>query len=77
MQESQVITIINSKGEKEQLEVIDDIKLEKNNYVIVSPIGSDVAFAYKSMVKNGEAEYISVGAGPEFDKVLAAYNSKE
>lgn len=77
MKDNEKITIINSKGEKEQLEVIDDILLEKNSYLIVSPINSDVAYAYKTIVNNGATEYISIGDGPEFQKVLEAYSQKQ
>lgn len=74
MKQDQVITIINSQGKTEEVELIDNISLENNNYIIVSPMGSDVAYAYRTNWRNGEVEYQSLSSGPEFDKVLAEYN---
>lgn len=66
----------NGKGEKVELELVDRINIENNNYVILSQIGTEEAFAYKVVNNNGQNEYSSIGAGAEFKKVLEKYNEK-
>lgn len=74
MKNNKVITVINQAGEKVDLELLDDIKMDGNEYVIVGPKESDEAYAYKSVVKNGEVEYTCLTQGKEFNKVLEKYN---
>ena len=76
MKTNEVITVINQDGEKVDLELIDTIKMDGSQYVIVGPKGSDEAYAYKSLVKNGETEYLSIGQGEEFKRVLQKYNEQ-
>lgn len=76
MKTNETITVINQNGEKVHLELIDAIKMDGNEYVIVGPKGSDEAYAYKSIVRNGETEYLSIGQGEEFKKVLQKYNQQ-
>jgi hypothetical protein len=76
MKPNEIITVLNESGQKVDLELIDAIKMDGNQYVIVGPKGSDEAFAYKSVVKNGETEYLSIGQGEEFKKVLKKYNEE-
>lgn len=76
MKTNESITVINQNGEKVHLELIDAIKMDGNEYVIVGPKGSDEAYAYKSIVRNGETEYLSIGQGEEFKKVLQKYNQQ-
>jgi hypothetical protein len=66
----------NGKGEKVELELVDRINIENDNYVILSQIGTDEAFAYKVINKNGQNQYASIGAGAEFKRVLEKYNEK-
>jgi hypothetical protein len=73
---NETITVVNEYGKKVDLELIDSIKVDGNNYVIVGPKGSDEAYAYKSVVKNGETEYLSIGVGEEFKRVLDKYNEQ-
>jgi uncharacterized protein YrzB (UPF0473 family) len=77
MSNAQVITVTNEYGKEEKLEVIDIINLEQNQYAIVSPVGSDVAYAYKMFKKGNEIEYKSIGQGKEFNTVLEKYNSMQ
>ena len=74
MKTNETITVLNENGEKVDLELIDAIKMDGNEYVIVGPKGSDEAYAYKSVVRNGETEYMSIGQGEEFKRVLEKYN---
>lgn len=74
MKPNEIITVVNQNGEKVDLELIDAIKMDGNQYVIVGPKGSDEAYAYKSVVKNGETEYLSIGQGEEFKRVLEKYS---
>ena len=74
MKTNQLITVVNENGEKVDLELIDAIKMDGNEYVIVGPKDSDEAYAYKSIIKNGEAEYFSIGQGEEFKRVLQEYS---
>ena len=74
MKTNKLITVINKNGEKVDLELIDILKVDGNEYVIVSSEDSNEAYAYKSVIKNGETEYLSIGQGEEFKKVLQEYN---
>lgn len=77
MQATQSITVKNEFGKTVQLELIDRIKLGNDEYVIVAMPGEEKANAYREVSRgNGEIEYASIGAGPEFKRVLEAYNSK-
>jgi hypothetical protein len=73
----ETITVVNEFGKKVTLELIDNVKVDGKEYVIVGPKDSDEAYAYKSVVKNGETEYLSVGVGAEFKKVLDEYNEHQ
>ncbi|HEY5562623.1 MAG TPA: DUF1292 domain-containing protein [Clostridiaceae bacterium] len=73
MKEYEIITVLNENGEKVELELIDDIKIAGNEYVIAGPKESDEVCAYKSVVKNGETEYLCIGEGEEFERVLQKY----
>ena len=76
MNANETITVVNEFGKKIDLELIDAIKLDGNQYVIVGPKDSNEAYAYKSVVKNGEKEYFSIGTGEEFKRVLDKYNQE-
>ena len=74
MKTNEIITVLNENGDKVDLELIDAIKMDGTDYVIVGPKDSDEAYAYKSVVVNGEVEYKSIGQGEEFKKVLKKYS---
>ena len=75
MENNQVITVKDQYGKDVKLEIIDVVEVDNNKYAIVSPVGSNEAYAYRTIEKNGEIEYVSIGAGEEFKKVLEKYNS--
>jgi hypothetical protein len=77
MKANETITVVNEFGKNVVLELIDAVKVDGKEYVIVGPKDSDEAYAYKSVVKNGETEYFSVGVGPEFKRVLDVYNQHQ
>ena len=74
MKTNELITVINENGEKVDLEFIADIKMDGTEYVIVGPKDTNEAYAYKSIITNGETEYLSIGQGDEFKRVLQKYN---
>ncbi|MBC8059595.1 MAG: DUF1292 domain-containing protein [Clostridiaceae bacterium] len=76
MKNNKIITVLNQNGEKVDLEFIDAIKLDGKEYVIVGPKESNEAYAYKSVVKDGETEYLSIGQGEEFTRVFQKYNEQ-
>jgi hypothetical protein len=76
MKANETISVVNEFGKKIDLELIDAVKVDGNEYVIVGPKDSNEAYAYKSVVKNGETEYFSIGKGEEFKKVLDKYNEQ-
>jgi hypothetical protein len=76
MKTNETITVLNEFGKKIDLELIDALKVDGNQYVIVGPKDSNEAYAYKSVVKNGETEYFSIGKGEEFKRVLDKYNQQ-
>lgn len=77
MNDTQIITVKNEFGKDEKLEVIDIINLQDKQYAIVSPINSEVAYAYRMVRKGNEIEYKSIGEGKEFNEVLEKYNEGE
>ena len=76
MKANETITVTNEFGKAVDLELIDTVKVDGTNYVIVGPKDSDEAYAYKSVVKNGVNEYYSLGQGAEFKKVLDKFNEQ-
>ena len=76
MKANETITVQNEFGKEVDLELIDTVKVDGTNYIIVGPKDSDEAFAYKSVVKNGVNEYLSIGVGAEFKKVLDKFNEQ-
>lgn len=74
MKTDTLITVVNENGKKVDLELIDTIKIDEDEYVIVGPKDSDEAYAYKAAIKNGQKEYFSIGQGAEFKRVLDKYN---
>lgn len=77
MSGNQIITVKNEFGKDEKLEVIEVIDLENKQYAIVSPVNSEVAYAYRMFRKGNEIEYKSIGSGEEFNHVLQKYNEGE
>lgn len=77
MKTNEIITVLNENGEKVDLEMIDEIRVDGTDYVIVGPKDSDEAYAYKSVLVNGQMEYTSVGQGAEFKKVLQKYSEQQ
>ena len=77
MKTNEIITVLNENGEKVDLEMIDAIRVDGTDYVIVGPKDSDEAYAYKSVLVNGEMEYTSIGQGEEFKKVLQKYSEQQ
>jgi uncharacterized protein YrzB (UPF0473 family) len=75
MGSNQIITVKDEYGKDVKLEIIETLEVDNNKYAIVSPIGSEEAYAYRTIEKNGEIEYISVGYGEEFERVLEKFNS--
>lgn len=73
---NEILTIKTEYGKENKFEVVDKIKLDSNEYVILSPVGSDLAYAYKTSINNGFIEYESLSIGSEFKKVLKEYNNK-
>jgi uncharacterized protein YrzB (UPF0473 family) len=75
MKSSQIITVKDEYGKDVELEIIETLEVDNNKYAIVSPINSEEAYAYRTVEKDGEIEYISIGYGEEFEKVLEKFNS--
>lgn len=75
METSEVISVIDSSGKKVDLELIDTIRFDGNEYLIVSAPNSNEAYAYKTTTTaSGEKEYSCLKEGDEFRKVLQKYN---
>lgn len=78
MNHSEFITVYNDAGKKVELELIDVVKLGSDEYVIAGPKDSNEAYAYKAVKRSAsEVEYMSIGAGAEFNRVLAKFNSQD
>jgi hypothetical protein len=75
MKHNEIITVYNDMGKEVELELIDIVSLGSNEYVIAGPKDSNEAYAYKAIRKSGtEIEYMSIGAGSEFNRVLEKFN---
>ncbi|SHH50822.1 Protein of unknown function [Clostridium collagenovorans DSM 3089] len=70
------MVVENGKGEQVELELVDRLNIDSKEYVILSQMNSDDAFAYRIDEKNGKRKYSSIGAGAEFKKVFDAYVQK-
>lgn len=75
MGSNQIITVKDEYGKDVKLEILENLEIDGNKYVIVAPIGSEEAYAYRTIEKAGEIEYISIGYGEEFERVLEKFNS--
>jgi len=73
---NEIITVMDENGQKVDLELIDAIKVDGTDYVIVGPKDSEEAYAYKSVKVGNEIEYTSIGQGAEFKKVLQKYSEQ-
>lgn len=77
MKHNEILTVYNDMGKEVQLELIDVVSIGSNEYVIAGPRNSNEAYAYKAISKNNnEIEYMSIGAGAEFNRVLEKFNSQ-
>ncbi|MEG2353091.1 MAG: DUF1292 domain-containing protein [Clostridium sp.] len=68
------IIVENANGEEVELELVEKFNIEEKEYVILSQLNKDDAFAYRVDEKNGVKKYASIGAGSEFKKVFDAYS---
>lgn len=77
MEEMNIITLTDAESqEKVELEVVEDLTIDGNRYVILAPLDEETedAYIYK-VVKDGESEsYEAVEDEAEFEKVVAEYD---
>lgn len=77
MMHKEIIEVYNDLGKKIELEIIDVVKINSDEYVIAGPKDSNEAYAYKAVKRTAsEIEYMSIGSGAEFNRVLEKYNSQ-
>lgn len=71
----EVVTFLTEDGEKVEFEVIEEIEVEENKYVLLAPLGEegDDAFVYKVIQNDDKQELIAVEDDEEFEKVMEAY----
>lgn len=76
MKNEKIMEVENDQGVKIQLEVIDKFKVDGKDYVVVCEKGKDNANAFRLEEKNGIRDFISIGSGAEFRKVLEEYGRR-
>ncbi|OPJ63039.1 hypothetical protein [Clostridium oryzae] len=68
------ISVEMESGKIEKLQILEELNIGSNHYIIAGPENSDEAYAYKTVDANGFREFEAVGPGKEFDKLLQEYN---
>lgn len=77
MTQNKIIEVYNDLGKKIELEIIDVVKIKSDEYVIAGPKDSNEAYAYKAVKRTEkDIEYMSIGSGAEFNRVLEKFNSQ-
>ena len=78
MEEKETMSFINEDGNKLELEVVERIKLEEKEYLLLASLDeeSDDVFAFRidKSSENDREEYNLVEDDIEFDKVKKAYD---
>ena len=68
------ISVEIEAGKIENLQIIEELNIDKNHYIIASPEDSQEAYAYKTIDRKGFREFEAIGPGKEFDRLLEEFN---
>lgn len=76
MEEMNLITLTDAETkEKVELEIVEDLTIDGNHYVILAPLEEeDDAYIYKVVGEGEKASYEMVEDEEEFNKVVAEYD---
>ncbi len=76
MEEMNILTLTDSETmEKVELEIIEDLTIEGNHYLILSPLEEEEeAYVYKVIGEGATASYEMVEDEEEFNKVVSEYD---
>ncbi len=76
MEEMNIITLTDAEtNEKVELEIVEDLTIDGNHYVILAPLEEDDdAYIYKVVGEGEKASYEMVEDEEEFNKVVAEYD---
>lgn len=76
MEEMNIITLTDAETmEKIELEIVEDLTIDGNHYVILAPLEEeDDAYIYKVVGEGDKASYEMVEDEEEFNKVVAEYD---
>ncbi|MEG0132798.1 MAG: DUF1292 domain-containing protein [Clostridium sp.] len=76
MEEMNIITLTDSETmEKVELQVVEDLTIDGNHYVILAPLDEeDEAYVYKVVGEGTTASYEMVEDEDEFNKVVDEYD---
>lgn len=76
MEEMNIITLTDAETmEKIELEIVEDLTIDGNHYVILAPLEEeDDAYIYKVVGEGDKASYEMVEDEEEFNKVVSEYD---
>ena len=76
MEEMNILTLTDSETmEKVELEIIEDLTIDGNHYVILSPLEEEEeAYVYKVIGEGATASYEMVEEEEEFNRVVSEYD---
>jgi uncharacterized protein YrzB (UPF0473 family) len=76
MEEKNIITFMGEDGKAVELQLVERLKIEEDEYVLFAPIGEeDDAYVYKVSMVDGKETYEGVEDDDEFERVLEEYES--
>lgn len=76
MEEMNILTLTDSETmEKVELEIVEDLTIDENHYLILSPLEEEEeAYVYKVIGEGATASYEMVEDEEEFNKVVSEYD---
>ncbi|QEK12774.1 DUF1292 domain-containing protein [Crassaminicella thermophila] len=76
MEDKKIVVIVDEEGNKNDLEVVDMLKIEEDKYALLAPVGEEEdAYVYKVVEVDGKEEYVPIEDDDEFERVVEEYNS--
>ncbi|PAB60634.1 hypothetical protein CCE28_03580 [Anaeromicrobium sediminis] len=76
MEEKNIITFMGEDGKAVELQLVERLKIEDDEYVLFAPVGEDDdAYVYRVTIEDGKESYEGVEDDDEFERVLEEYES--
>lgn len=76
MTDAELIKVQDEEGNDIELELIETIELDGNEYVILAPVGQEEdAYVYKVVDSPDGKKYVAIEDEDEFERVVEEYES--